>query len=77
MLSVYPHGSGSLYTATYATTSSYASSVKYIRYVMSASLAQQVLYPESGSTGKSVCILTTEQYKTLVATGKYETCKFS
>lgn len=77
MLSVYPYASGSLYIASYATTASFADSVRLISYVTSASKADTVLEPTSGARGKSVCLLTREQYETLVATGIFETCNFN
>lgn len=76
MLSVYPYGSGSLYTASYATTSSFANNVQFIAYVTSASNADTVLLPESGSRGKGICLLTTEQYLLMVSTGRVELCEF-
>jgi hypothetical protein len=76
MLSVYPFGSGSLYTASYAITSSFAAKVGLISYVVSASTANTVLFPESGSRGKSICLLTTEQYLLLSSSGRFETCNF-
>ncbi len=77
MLSVYPYASGSLYTASYAITASYADNVRLIKYVVSASNANTVLFPESGSRGKGVCLLTTEQYQLMVTTGRVESCSFS
>ena len=77
MLSIYPYASGSLYIAGYATTASYATSVRLIKYVVSASVADTVLFPESGSRGKGVCLLTSEQYALMVATGRMESCSFS
>lgn len=77
MLSVYPYGSGSLYTAAHALTASYAFGVEYIAYVVTSSFAGNVLYPTSGSRGKSVCLLTTAQYLEMVSTGKMEVCGFS
>jgi len=74
MLSVYPFGSSSLYTASYAITSSFANRVALITYVTSASIANTVLFPESGSRGKSICLLTTEQYLLMSSSGKFETC---
>lgn len=76
MLSVYPFGSGSLYVASYATTCSFATSASLIAYVTSASRADAVLFPESGSRGKSICLLTAEQYNILISTNKFETCIF-
>jgi hypothetical protein len=36
-----------------------------------------VLFPESGSRGKSVCLLTPAQFNTLVSLGTLETCNFN
>jgi hypothetical protein len=77
MLSVYPYGTGSAYRASYAITSSVASSASFIGYVLSASKAETVLFPESGSRGKSICLLTKEQYEEMIVTGKMELCIFS
>jgi hypothetical protein len=74
MLSVYPFASGSLYTASYALSASFATSASFIQYVLSASSASTVLFPQSGSRGKSVCLITTEQYDTLIATSGSEVC---
>lgn len=76
MLSVYPHGSGSLYIAQHAISSSHASSANYIAYVASASNADSVLYPISGSSGRGICLITTTQYKQMVALGRREICPF-
>jgi hypothetical protein len=76
MLTVYPYGSGSLYTTSFATTASFANRVKFISYVTSASNADTVLFPESGSRGKGVCLLTTAQYQLMIATGRVERCEF-
>lgn len=76
MLSVYPYASGSLYVAGHAITASFANSVRLIKSVTSASTATTVLFPESGSRGTSVCLLTTEQYLLMVATGRVENCQF-
>lgn len=77
MLSIYPFASGSLYTASYALTASYAVSANYISYVATASTAGTVLYPQSGSRGKSVCLLTTEQYTQMILNNKREICPFT
>ncbi len=76
MLFTYPFGSGSLYTASYAISSSYALSASFIAYVMSASNADTVLYPQSGLRGKSVCLLTKVQFDDMVSNGKSELCNF-
>lgn len=62
MLSVYPFGSGSLYTASFAVTASHADKVERISYVYTASNAGTVLYPQSGSRAKSVCLITGAEY---------------
>ncbi len=77
MLSVYPFGSGSLYNAAYAITASYAVSASFIKYVVSASNAATVLYPQSGSRGTGVCLLTTAQYEEMITFNKMEICNFS
>lgn len=77
MLSVYPYGSGSLYNAAYATSASYANKISYIEYVISSSTAGEMLYPQSGSRGKSICLLTTAQYLEMISDGKMEICTFS
>jgi hypothetical protein len=79
MLSVYPFGSGSLYTASYAVTASCAVSASFIKSVVSASTAGLVLFPQSGSRGKGVCIITAAQYVSLQAgklDGYVEICNF-
>lgn len=77
MITVYPFGSASLYTSSYAVTSSFATSASLISYVFTASNAATVLFPESGSRGKSVCLLTPAQFNTLVSLGTLETCNFN
>jgi len=79
MLSVYPFGSGSLYTASYAVSASHAISASFIKSVYSASTAGIVLFPQSGSRGKSVCTITYAQYLSLQAgsgSGYVEICNF-
>jgi len=79
MLTVYPFGSGSLYTASYTVSASCAVSASFIRSVPSASNAGTVLFPQSGSRGKSVCIITYADYLTLqarIAEGYNEICTY-
>lgn len=76
MLSVYPFGSGSLYTAKHAITASYAISASRIQYVVTASNGNTVVYPQSGSRGKSICLLNSEQYDLMITCGSLETCSF-
>lgn len=77
MISVYPFGSGDSYTAAYAVSASFATSASFIAYVQSASFAATVLYPQTGDTGKSVCLLTKEQYAEMITLNKIEVCVFS
>ena len=76
MISVYPFASGSVYTASYAISASYADVATYMYYAPSASNAAAVLNPVSGSRGKSVCLLTEAQFNYLYSTGYVETCIF-
>jgi hypothetical protein len=76
MLSVYPFGSGSLYTASYAITASYAHTASFIKYVTTASNAATVLYPQAGPPGTGVCLLTMAQYQEMIAFNKREICNF-
>jgi len=62
MLKVYPFGSGSFYTASYATTSSHALSASFLAPVFTASRAGTVLQATSGSRGKGVCLISYEDY---------------
>lgn len=78
MQSIYPFASGSLYTASYAISGAYAISASLINFVFSASKAGKVLFPESGSRGIDVCLLTTEQYLLISGSStKVEVCDFS
>lgn len=78
MINVYPYASGSLYTASFAITSSFATSASFINYVLTASRASTILYPESGSRGLSICLLTTEQYYQLSgSSSRVEICDFT
>lgn len=79
MLKVYPFGSGSFYTASYAVTASFAPSASLIAYVTTASNAAQILEPRSGSVGKGICLISYEDYLTMQS-GKpnvLEVCDFS
>lgn len=80
MLKVYPFASGSEYTASYAVTTSYAVSASSAGYVYTSSLAEQVLYPESGSAAAlNICLITYEDYLQLVtnpAGTRIEQCNF-
>lgn len=78
MINVYPYASGSLYTASYAITASYSVSASFINYVFTASKADTVLNPRSGSLGLGVCLLTTEQYYEISGSNtRVEVCDFT
>ena len=67
MLKVYPFGSGSEYTASYAVTSSYAVSASRLDYVYTSSFAATVLNPTSGSAAsKNICLITYADYLELI-----------
>jgi hypothetical protein len=72
----YPFASGSLYTASYAVSSSYAIESQFINYVLTATTASSVINQVSGSRGAGVCLLTTEQYLLLSSNGDFEICDF-
>jgi hypothetical protein len=76
VISVYPFGSGSLYTASFAVSSSFATFAKNLNSAITASNAKTVLTPREGLRGKSICLLTNSQYQELLAnpTTKVETC---
>lgn len=68
MLSVYPFGSGSLYTASFAISSSYANQALYLTYTHTSSFALTGSYGEKGIRGyPEVCIITYEQYQKLIS----------
>lgn len=80
MIKVYPFASGSEYTASFAVSSSYAVNVASAGYVYSASKADVVLSPVSGSSAAvNVCLITYNQYLEMLANPgtKYEQCNFN
>lgn len=79
MLKVYPFASGSEYTASYAVTASYATSASSAGYVYTSSLAELVLYPQSGSAAAvNICLITYSQYLELLNNPgtRIEQCNF-
>lgn len=78
MLQVYPYGLASLYTASFAITSSFAQVANRVDYVVTASNAGTVLEPETGNKAAiNTCLITFEQYLALLAsTNNYEVCIF-
>jgi hypothetical protein len=79
MLKVYPFASGSEVTASHAVTASYAVSASSAGYVFTTELAEQVLYPESGSPAAvNLCLITYPQYLELVNSPgvSFEQCIF-
>ena len=79
MINVYPFGSGSVYTASFALTSSYAVSASFLNYAISASKAEYVLNPQQGIRGKSVCLITYAEYQDLLANPltRIESCSYN
>lgn len=68
MIKVYPFASGSLYTASYAVTASYSSTATFLIGSISASTAEFVVNPESGSRGMpDICYIRYDQYLLLVS----------
>lgn len=78
MNNVYPFASGSLVTASYAVSASYASAVGNVQYVATASTAATVLNPISGSAATvNICLITYAEYLLLCASAsKIEVCSF-
>lgn len=76
MISVYPFGTGSLYTASYAISASHAISSSFIGYAVSASSATTVITSVQGPVGNGICLLTLAQYWDMVNNNKLETCTF-
>jgi hypothetical protein len=79
MIKVYPFASGSEFTASYAVTASYATSASSAGYVYTASVAEQVLYPQSGSDAAvNLCLITYQQYLELLDNPgvRFEQCIF-
>jgi hypothetical protein len=76
MRQVYPLGDTSLYTASFAQTSSYAKDVDRLVYVTSASKADVILEPENGtSASQRYCLITYQQYLLLSSSISYvEVC---
>lgn len=65
MLQAFPFGSGSLVTASYAISASFAENASYLAYVTSASVAVNGTSGSQGPRGTDVCLLTFEQYEQL------------
>jgi hypothetical protein len=67
MINVYPFASGSLYTASFALSSSYANVAEFLTYVETASIALSGSFGPKGLRGyPEVCTITYEQYLKLV-----------
>ena len=68
MISVYPFASGSLYTASFALSSSHATVAEYLNYVHTASFAETGSFGPQGARGyPEVCTITYDQYLKLIA----------
>lgn len=76
MLQVYPYGSGSLYTSSFAVTSSFATVAGITDYVPTSSIAGTVLNPTTGRKASvNICLISYQDYLALLAsTNNYEIC---
>jgi len=76
VLQVFPFASGSLYTASFAITSSHALQIGSIGYVPTSSYAVEGKGPK-GFRGKDICLITQDQYFKLYETySLMEDCTF-
>jgi len=75
----YPYASGSLYSASYAISSSYANVANYLYYVHTASFAISGTSGSKGDRGTpGICKITYEQYLQLQANPSLkEVCNFT
>lgn len=79
MIKVYPFASGSEYTASFAISASHANTAHTAGYVYTASLANEVIFPTSGSAAAvNICRITYDQYlQILSGSGSvFEQCNF-
>jgi hypothetical protein len=75
VLKVFPFGSGSEFTASYAVTSSFAQSAAKYQAAITASNAGTVLVPVSGSRpAKEICVITYSQYQQILNGTHFENC---
>lgn len=75
---IYPFTSGSEYTASYAITSSFATSASYWDYVFTASSAISGVSGSKGLRGNpDICFITVDQYfRMLFTSSLQEVCYF-
>jgi hypothetical protein len=76
MKQVYPFGDTSLYTSSFAQTASFAQVADNLLYVTSASKADVILEPESGTPStKRYCLISYSEYLLLSSSVNYvEVC---
>jgi hypothetical protein len=75
VLKVFPFGSGSEFTASYAVTSSLAQSAAKYQSAVTSSNANIVLTPVSGSRpAVEICAITFSQYQQILAGTHVENC---
>lgn len=75
MRKTYPFPSGSEVTASYAVTASHAISASLATTVSTASVADVVLYPQSGSyPSVNLCFITFSEYQQILSGSKVEQC---
>jgi hypothetical protein len=75
VLKVFPFGSGSEFTASFAVSSSFAQTAKRYQIATTSSLAGTVLTPVSGSRpAVEICTITYPQYLQILAGTHVENC---
>lgn len=75
MLKVFPFGSGSEFTASFAVTSSFSQTAVRYQIAETSSIANTVLTPISGSKPEvEICVITFEQYQQILAGTHVENC---
>lgn len=75
MLKVFPFGSGSEFTASFAVSSSFAQTALKYQAAETSSLAGTVLTPISGSKPEvDICVITFSQYQQILADTHVENC---
>lgn len=67
MLRVFPFGSGSFVTASFAVSASYATTASYLLYTHTASFAETGSFGPKGLRGNpDICLITYQQYLKLI-----------
>jgi hypothetical protein len=75
VLKVFPFGSGSEFTASFAVTSSFSQTAIRYQAAVTSSNADIVLTPVSGSRPEvEICVVTFEEYQQILAGTHVENC---